>query len=279
LQKNIDFMKILKAVLEKWWLVLITTLTVGILAIIVTTTLIQNKYSSNVKLFTSSSDLSEGAITVPTIQMSQKLVQTYQKLLEEKDFYYMIEEELHDDIFQQSVRQLILEERTLSNEKKIELMRRFSTASGCNEFEYTAEQVRAMLEVEILGTTEIMEVTVTTGDPIHSFIVAKAVENRFAQRLTEFYPNSNFEVSLTAEYGHKTSPNRTRNTIIGAAVGMVIGVSIIVIALFLNNRIKSEDDLYLYYDIPLLGTIPDALSAPAKTAKKGDSYYSYYARQ
>lgn len=56
--------------------------------------------------------------------------------------------------------------------------------------------------------------------------------------------------------GNPVSPNTTKNTLIGAVVGLIIILLFVFIKEIFNNTLKTEDDIVNTLDIPLIGVIP-----------------------
>ena len=52
------------------------------------------------------------------------------------------------------------------------------------------------------------------------------------------------------------SPNVMKNTAIAALFGFVVSVGIVVLRELLDNKIKTEDDVRKYLDLPVVGVIP-----------------------
>ncbi|MEG0579278.1 MAG: capsular biosynthesis protein, partial [Niameybacter sp.] len=61
-----------------------------------------------------------------------------------------------------------------------------------------------------------------------------------------------------------SSPNVLLNTLIGFMLGGVLSVLGVLVAAMLDNRVKDEEDLKKYYDMPILGAIPDLESAQTR---------------
>ena len=52
------------------------------------------------------------------------------------------------------------------------------------------------------------------------------------------------------------SPNIKKNTALGAMVGLVLALGIIVLQVLLDNKINTEEDVTKYLDMTVLGVIP-----------------------
>lgn len=60
-----------------------------------------------------------------------------------------------------------------------------------------------------------------------------------------------------ANNGNPVSPNTTKNALIGAVIGLVLMLAVVIIKELFNNTFKSEEDIVNTLNIPLLGVIPN----------------------
>lgn len=67
-----------------------------------------------------------------------------------------------------------------------------------------------------------------------------------------------------------SAPNVKRHTLLGALLGAALSLGLIVIALFLDNTIKDEDDLRMRIDVPVLGEIPTMQTKSKRRERKND---------
>ena len=65
----------------------------------------------------------------------------------------------------------------------------------------------------------------------------------------------------------KSSPNISKNGVIGGLLGVLLSVAIILIAYISNDTIKTQEDVERYLGLSMLGTIP-LTAADRKNKKK-----------
>ena len=54
-----------------------------------------------------------------------------------------------------------------------------------------------------------------------------------------------------------SSPNIKKNTAIGVVLGLILGVMISIFKELADTTIKTQDDISQYFDLPVIGIIPD----------------------
>ncbi len=53
-----------------------------------------------------------------------------------------------------------------------------------------------------------------------------------------------------------SSPNKTRNIMLGFILGGMLAAAIVVIQFIIDDRIRSEEDIAKYVELPVLGVMP-----------------------
>lgn len=106
--------------------------------------------------------------------------------------------------------------------------------------------------------TFYITITVTGSDPQKCANVA----NQIAEKCQEVY-HQGFSygqlgtIRSAKEPTSPVSPSKVRNTLIGAAVGVVLACLIVILLDFIDTTVKSDDDIAEIYKIPVFAEIPD----------------------
>ncbi len=234
----IDLLEVAKALLHRWWALVLAVVIFGAAAFGYTYFLIDPLYQSSTLLYVNNSDISLGAtsftISNADLTAAQKLVNTYV---------------------------VILKSRTALSEVIEE--------AGLN---YSYEELKDMISAAAVNSTEVFEVVVTSKDPAEAERIANTIANVLPEKIADIVSGSDVRiVDYAVIPSHRSSPSYTRNTAIGMLLGLVLSAAAVILAGMFDDNIRSEDYLaQAYPDIPLLAVIPDMVGG-----KHSGGYYRY----
>ena len=222
---EIDLLHLAKVLMKKWWLILLVTIITGVASLVGTLFFVTPLYTSDVKFYVNNSDISVGNITASItsgdISAAQSLVDTYIVILKSRSTI--------NDVIQRG------------------------------GLDYSYGQLASMVEASSVNGTEIFEVTVTNKDPEMAKKIANDIAEILPLQIADIVSGSSVSVvdyAISAQ--SQSSPNISQNALIGALLGMVLIMAILVIKDLMNPEIKTEDELSNLFGIPILASIPNA---------------------
>ena len=236
--QDIDLLEVAKALVRRWWAILLAVIIFGAAAFGYTSVMIDPLYKASALLYVNNSNISIGStslsISNADLTAAHKLVDTYI---------------------------VILKSRSALNE--------VIERAGLN---YSYEKLRNMITAGAVNSTEIFEVVVTSKDPAEAERIANTIAFVLPDKISDIVAGSDVRiVDYAVIPSHRSSPNYTRNTAVGMIIGLVLSAALIFLVYYFDENIKSEDYLtQTYPDIPLLAVIPDMSSA-----KRSGGYYGY----
>ena len=122
---------------------------------------------------------------------------------------------------------------------------------------YTYSQLGKMVSITNPSGTHILKIKVTSTDPKEAEEIANAyaVTGRefIAERMATEMPVVFEEARVP---NAPSSPNKSKNTVLGFIGGFLLSCAIFVIKFILDDRIHSADEVEKYLGIPALGMIP-----------------------
>ena len=113
------------------------------------------------------------------------------------------------------------------------------------------------MTVEAGSDTQIITITVKTEDAQLSKKIVDNVVSLFYSELRAKLGVTNVTTIDAAKVATKpASPSIPKNTVIGAFVGLVVSIVVLVIRYLLDTRIKSKEEAESFFDLPVMGVIP-----------------------
>ncbi len=215
---EIDLLEIFNAFKKYHRLLIVLTLFFGVVTAVVTKFFIQPTYSSSATIFLTPTVGSEGNVDFTSLNSNQKLVNNVMSLMTQ------------ENIMTEVVR-------------------------GTN-METTAD-VRKVLSVTNKTDTELVTVTATTHDAKLSKDIVSITVNTFIDTMQENLNLRNIEIVNKPKLSYKkVGPSVRKNTVIGAALGLVLGMAYAVLKVLTDNRLKSKEDAEKYLGIPVFCELP-----------------------
>lgn len=112
--------------------------------------------------------------------------------------------------------------------------------------------------MEVMNSSYYITITANGTDPQKCANVANIVADKCGDVFKDHFAYGRAGLIREA-YNPVTpvSPNKTKNTIIGGLVGIVLACGLAVLLELIDTTIKSDDDLSSMYKIPVFAEIPD----------------------
>ena len=105
--------------------------------------------------------------------------------------------------------------------------------------------------------TEIIEITVNDENPKLATDIANEVSKVSIKNVQDIMKIDNVQVIDQAELPKgPVKPNKFMNIVIAAILGFMIGIAVIFLREYLDNTIKTPNDVEKYLDLSTIGIIP-----------------------
>lgn len=122
----------------------------------------------------------------------------------------------------------------------------------------TYDQLKERVTVSAVDDTQVMQITVRSDNPEWARQVCEQITAISPDVILESVEAGSVKlISQAAVTPEPVSPNVMKNTAVAAVLGLVASIGIVVVRELLDNKIKSEDDVRKYLDLPVVGVIPD----------------------
>ncbi|MBR7100078.1 MAG: hypothetical protein IKC91_02870 [Clostridia bacterium] len=244
IQKNtkeeftIDLKHVFKTILHRIWFIVLAGVLAAGTALLIAMFVITPKFAASIRFYVNAAPSSgnNSNITSSQIDASQKLIDTYKEILNSRPTYQRIIEE--------------------------------------TDLDYTPEELSKLIVAGSANQTEVMYVTVTTTDPQEAADIANSIAHILPDRISQVIKGSSVEIIEEAlPNSSRVSPSRTKYTLVGLLLGVLISTAIVVILAIMDNTVHDENYMLQTYQYPMLAKIPN-LSQDAHSKRYG--YYQKY---
>lgn len=232
---EIDLREIFGVLLHRLWIIIVAALVCGAVAFICSFFIITPKYESTTKVYILNKQNANGTVTYSDVQLSSTLSKDYEQLVTSR---YVIEG---------VIKELNLDET----------------------YETLVKRISATNETD----TRIISITVMDKSPEKAQKIANETRDLAAKHITEVMDIEAVNVVDQANLPDSpVSPSISKWTIIGALVGIIISAAVIIIQHFLDDTIKTSEDVEKYLGLSTLALIPvNEGDVPDQGRRKGSS--------
>ncbi|TGE39724.1 lipopolysaccharide biosynthesis protein [Desulfosporosinus fructosivorans] len=121
----------------------------------------------------------------------------------------------------------------------------------------TVGALDSMISINPVKTTEILEIQVSNIDPVLAASIANSMAQEFSKAVIEIKKVDSVSIVDSAVTPDKpVKPNKTLNVLIAFVVGLMASVGVVFLLEYIDNTIKTSDDVEKLLGIPVLGVIP-----------------------
>lgn len=215
---EISVRDIFKILLRKWWIVIICITLTGVASYIWTNYYTTEMYSASTTLYVGKNTDAVGVQTAD-LNLGSNLILDYREIAKSRRVAYVVIDELG----------LKTSARAMSNR----------------------------ISVNQRDMTRVIEISVSDVNPQMAMDITNKVAEVFQSKVKEIMQIENVQIIDKAEMPmYPVSPNKQMNYLLGIIIGLVIGVGIIFLIAFLDDTIKTPDDVQRHVELSVIGAIP-----------------------
>lgn len=225
-EQEIDLIELFNNIKKHTLLIIILGLLIGGISYGVSSYLLTPKYDSNATMIVSNSTTTDSQNPQQTnvdfgqIQANKALISTYSEIVKSRGIADKVISNLNLDM----------------------------------DYEEFSEKV----SIESVKDTQIISVLVVDTIPERAKDIANETANIFKDSIGDIMKVDNVQILDGATLPEKpSSPNIKKNTAIGVVLGLILGVMISIFKELADTTIKTQDDISQYFDLPVIGIIPD----------------------
>lgn len=234
---TIDLMELFSALWAKKTIIILSAILMALVAFVGTKIFVTPKYTSVTKLFvmTKNDDNSANA-TYTDLQSGSMLTKDYMELVKSRPVL----------------------EKTIS---KLNL-------------KMEPEDLEKMITTETPADTRIMSISVECESPKEAKQIADTLRKAVSVQIKEIMNADSVNTVEEANLPIKaSSPNVGKNMLLGAFLGLIVSIGIVILVFVLDDTIKTPDDVEKYLGMNVLTSIPiqEGSSKPKKAKQQRES--------
>nr|WP_281271545.1 Wzz/FepE/Etk N-terminal domain-containing protein [Peribacillus asahii] len=122
----------------------------------------------------------------------------------------------------------------------------------------TPEQLNGSVSVTQEGASQVVTISVTNNDPAEAVRIANEIAEVFQREIAQLMRIDNITILSKAELADNPAPVKPEpllNIAIAIVVGLMAGVGLAFLLEYLDNTIKSEQDIEKLLELPVLGVV------------------------
>ena len=132
--------------------------------------------------------------------------------------------------------------------------------------EYSKDQLRGMISVEVVTDTTLINVVVRSGDKDLTYAVATAIQSVYPEITKNVFPTADISIADNATKAKLASDSSSLvYTAAGLLLGAALAVLIILITAKIQNKLLSTEDIKNNFNLNIIATVSDI-----KNKKKAD---------
>ncbi len=212
--------EVIKVLEKRKWIVIIASILFMILGIIYSFFIATPVYRADTTLIVSGSERSKSDIDISTVSVNQMIAVTYGEIVKSRAVLEPVIAELKLD----------------------------------TNYEDFLEHVSA----GAVGSTEILRISVKDESKQDAVLIADKITEVFIKEASRILKVDNTEViDYAAATEHKVNKSALIIIIIATIAGSVMGMMLALVVDYQDNRLKTEEDIEKYLDLPVIGSIPN----------------------
>lgn len=219
MEETISLQEIASILKKRFKLIFLITVSFALLSFLITFFLITPKYEASSQFIVNQKD-SLNEFNINEIRTNVELINTYNVIIKSPAILDYVIEELNLNL--------------------------------------SVNQLANMISVSNTQGSQVVNVTVTHTNPNRAEEIANTTVEVFQERIPVLMNVDNVNILAPANVGSNpspVSPNMTLNIAIAIVLGLMVGVGLAFLLEYLDNTIKTEQDIEKYLDLPVMGTI------------------------
>jgi capsular polysaccharide biosynthesis protein len=221
MEETISLKELIQTLKKRMSLIIILTLMAVLVSAAISYFVLTPIYQSSTQLLVNKSNDDQQSFNVGEVQTNLQLINTYNVIMKSPAILDIVIDDLKLDI--------------------------------------TTKELNEKITVQSEKDSQVVTIAVQDEDPKQAAAIANKIAEVFQTEIVKIMNVDNVSILAKAELGENPSPIKPQpllNIAIALVVGLMAGVGLAFLLEFLDNTVKTEQDIEKGLELPVLGVIP-----------------------
>lgn len=219
MEETIDLREYLAIIKKKAWIIAAITAVTTFVSAFLSFFVLSPVYEAKTTLIVNTDQKNDDTITGDEFSVTQRLAVTYGEIIKSRTVLEPVIEKLGLDI--------------------------------------SYDDLSKMVTVSPVKDTQIINISVQDTNPLKSKDIANSIPEVFTKEVKRITKANSVEViDKAVEPLSPIKPNKLMNVLIAFVLGIMIGLFVVFLIEYMDNKMKTPQDVEKHLDLPILGVIP-----------------------
>lgn len=243
MEETLTFKGLVKTIKKRLWLIMLITLTFGLLSAVVSYFILTPTYQLKAQLLVNQTSSEQQLYETNEVQTNIQLINTYNVVIKSPAILEEVQQNLNLD--------------------------------------RTIEDLDSQIQVTSAKDTQVVEIVVEDTEPHVAAKIANTTAEVFQEKITGLMNVDNVNIlspAVVKENIQPVKPSPLTNITLAIVLGLMIGTAVVFILDYLDNTIKTEDDIADSLGLPVIGVIASMNDLPDTAVKSTNATRSQKVR-
>ena len=219
MEETIDLREYLAIIKKKAWIIAAITAVTTFVSAFLSFFVLSPVYEAKTTLIVNTDQKNDDTITGDEFSVTQRLAVTYGEIIKSRTVLEPVIEKLGLDI--------------------------------------SYDDLSKMVTVSPVKDTQIINISVQDTNPLKAKDIANSIPEVFTKEVKRITKANSVEViDKAVEPLSPIKPNKLMNVLIAFVLGIMIGLFVVFLIEYMDNKMKTPQDVEKHLDLPILGVIP-----------------------
>ena len=230
MEETISLKELFQTLKKRLWLIGLITIIAAIISAVVSFFILTPIYQSQTQILVNQAKSDQQLYTGTEVQTNIQLINTYNVIIKSPAILDKVKKELNLD--------------------------------------RTVDELNDQITVSSAKDSQVVEITVQDQSPYIAAQIANKTAEVFQTEISKIMKIDNVSVLSKAEVKENISPVKPQpllNIAVAVVVGLMVGIGVAFLLEYLDNTIKTEQDIETILELPVIGAITNIKEVPKAT--------------